>query len=441
MEHAHLTPAGLRAHLEGDAGPEDHRLLLHLIAVCPACREVGGYLLELHGAGAIDDDFCSLDVDLAHSRRRAAGLLAALRAEAPPRQAELARDDPRFASLGLCERLCEESLCAAADDPLEAERLAGLAMAVAERLPAGCDVPDVQSEWLFELRGYALAHFANAMRVQGRLTQAEIAFGRADDLWRKGWVDVGDVLDYEARYLGLRASLLRAQRRLTEALTLLEQALGAESTQRERPYLLINKAKTLEELGDTTAAIGLLEQALRDLDPLQEPRLWFCVHHNLLDALSKAGRFEEAEVLLSEVRSLSTSHAGSLDRARLDWVEGRLAAEAGRLGEAVNLLELVRHTFITQGIGYDTALVTLELATLHARAGEPERVKALAREMLPLFESQAIHREAVAAITVFLKAAEGEQATAELTAAVADYLQRAWHEPSLRFDYRSSASG
>ena len=219
MEHAHLTPSSLRGYLEGDGDPEDHRILLHLLAVCPACREVGGYLLELHGSGAIADDFCSLDVDLAHSRMRAAELLAALRTEEPPRQAELARADPRFASVGLCERLCEESLCAAADDPLEAERLATFAVAVAERLPAGCDAPEIQSEWLFELRGYALAHVANALRVQGRLKEAEAAFGRADDLWRKGWVGMGDVLGYEPRYLGLRASLLRAQRGLTEALT------------------------------------------------------------------------------------------------------------------------------------------------------------------------------------------------------------------------------
>jgi len=56
-------------------------------------------------------------------------------------------------------------------------------------------------------------------------------------------------------------------------------------------------------------------------------------------------------------------------------------------------------------MGYDAALVSLHLALLYTKEGRAAAVAELAREMIPIFEAQDIHREALAALTVFRQAA------------------------------------
>jgi transposase-like protein len=60
-------------------------------------------------------------------------------------------------------------------------------------------------------------------------------------------------------------------------------------------------------------------------------------------------------------------------------------------------------------------------------------LKRLAAEMVPIFSSLQIHREALAALAFLTQALESEAAGLELLTAVTDYLRRAAHEPDLRF--------
>lgn len=84
-------------------------------------------------------------------------------------------------------------------------------------------------------------------------------------------------------------------------------------------------------------------------------------------------------------------------------------------------------------MSYDTALISLELATLYAEQGRTADLKVLAEEMLPIFTSLQIHREALAALAYLRQAMEAERATVELITKVAAYLDRARHDPELRF--------
>ena len=52
----------------------------------------------------------------------------------------------------------------------------------------------------------------------------------------------------------------------------------------------------------------------------------------------------------------------------------------------------------------------------------------------PLFTAQKVHREALAALALFRQAAEREHVTAGLARDLLDFLLRARHDPSLRFD-------
>jgi tetratricopeptide (TPR) repeat protein len=260
--------------MERDSDQEENLLLLHHLAVCPACYRVGGYLLDLFEAGAIDLAFSSIDIALARSRAEAPALLARLERYSFPKALGLIRDTRRFRSWGLAELLCSESIKRAAENPTRAVELAELAVAVTLALKR--DEP-AEDSWLDELRAYAWAHLGNARRVFGELRSAEEAFVAGDTYWERGEASAGDVLGYEAWILCLKASLRLAQGRLGEALALLDRALGANEA--DHPLigtLLINKARVLEEMGRLPEAIRLLEEAASRIDPEKRPRVFLC---------------------------------------------------------------------------------------------------------------------------------------------------------------------
>jgi hypothetical protein len=112
-----------------------------------------------------------------------------------------------------------EELCSS--EPKEAVTLAELAEVVAEQI-AGPESLKARS------RGFAAAHLGNARRVSGKLKAAEEAFARSDEFWALG-INAPDLFE-ESRVLDLKASLRRAQRRLPEALDLLDRALAIAKT-------------------------------------------------------------------------------------------------------------------------------------------------------------------------------------------------------------------
>jgi hypothetical protein len=103
--------------------------------------------------------------------------------------------------------------------------------------------------------------------------------------------------------------------------------------------------------------------------------------------------------------------------------------------EAERLYREVRDEFAARGIGFDAALVTLDLAMAYAKEERTAEMQALALEMIPIFEAQDIHREALAALAVFKQAAIHEQASVAFVKRVVHYLEAARGNPALKFEY------
>jgi hypothetical protein len=101
--------------------------------------------------------------------------------------------------------------------------------------------------------------------------------------------------------------------------------------------------------------------------------------------------------------------------------------------EAIELFSWVRDYFARKGGSYDTALVTLELASVYLEVGRAADVKRLVRELAPVFHAEGLHREALAAIRLFCSAVEQQTATAELARRILAYLYRAEYNPKLVF--------
>lgn len=176
------------------------------------------------------------------------------------------------------------------------------------------------------------------------------------------------------------------------------------------------------------------------IDPEREPRLLLCARHNLIDYTACLGEFLAAQRLYFEARPLYRSFNEPWVQNRRKWVRGKIAKGLGQLRQAETQLLSARDGFLAEGIPYDTALVSLELALLYAEQGRTEDLKRLSAEMVPVFASRHIHREALAALTFFRQAVEAEAAGAELVARVAAYLRRAEGDPALHFEAGGGAA-
>jgi transcriptional regulator with XRE-family HTH domain len=330
-----------------------------------------------------------------------------------------------FQTWALSELLCEESIKAAGDSADRALELANLALRVAELAPG-------EEAWRQRVQGYAWAHVGNARRVKGDLPSADEAFGRFQKLWSAGARGDSGLLN-EARVLGLEVSLRRYQARFVEARDLLDRALAVDKGG-EAKYLLLNKAKLLEETDDLSGAVSALQEAAPIIELEGETRFLLLLRHNLAVCLCAMERYGEVWELLPEIEALAAKVGNDLDALRLHWLKGRLWAGLGRRDEAVKTFFLVREGLLSRGIAYDAAVVSLELATVYQEAGRLEEVKSLARQMVPVFGLQGVHREALAALTLFRDAAERESVTLELTRSLIRYLEHAEGNPELKFE-------
>jgi len=410
MRDEHLTAASLEILLTEDRTEDENRLLLHQLATCPDCYADVGYVLDLYRAGAIDLAFSSVDLGLAKSRAEAPQLWQELKKKPLEAWRRTVRRTRHFQSWGLCEILCAESLAVAPHDAAAAVARAELAVTVAGLLR---EWEPAEIGWLAQLRGIAWAHLGNARRVFGDLRRAHEGFVEADRFWAPAMADFGDVLGYAARFYGLKASLRREERQFEEAIALLDEALRYTTDPEWIGKLSLNKAKVLEEQGETEAAIELLMAASNHVQAL-ESRTVLCLEHNLVWSLASCGRCLEARLRLPSVQERSQRLGNDLDMLRLRWTEGRIAAGLADFTNAAALLLEVRHGFEARGIGFDAALVTLELAVVYARQNRSTDVMALAGEMLPLLEANGVQREALVVVSLFVEAAADGRLTAEL---------------------------
>jgi transcriptional regulator with XRE-family HTH domain len=359
-------------------------------------------------------------------RRAAQALWTKIKLLPRGEQMEALRGAPPQAQWAVCDLLCGESQRQCGEDPIKAATICELALLAADLAEGGEDLRA-------KLRGLAWAHLGNALRARDDFDGAEGAFTTAAEFWKVG-EGVADGLLEEGLIFALKASLRREQRRFDEAKDLLERASLLASSSSFRLQIMVSKAKVLEEMGDLEGAVTLLEKVKEAASPEEEARLLFYIWHNLSDALSKLERFEEAASFLPQARTHLLKAGGELNRVRLMWTEGRVTAGLGDVEGGIALLARVRGEFASRDMAYDVALVSLEIAVLYAGQGRTDQVKTLARHMTPIFQAHAIHREALAALTLFRQAAEREQVTVEFARDLLSYLQKARYLPESRFE-------
>lgn len=380
------------------------------------------------GGEPSDSEILHFAVLLLRERTEAPELFEALLRHGDARREEALRADYRFHTWGLFELLVERSLETVTQDSGEAEKLGLLALVLSEHLHPGT----YGRRAIVDLRIRALAYIGNARRVRSDLAGAEKAFDAAHAHLQRGTKDPLDL----AILLDLEASLRRDQRRVEEAADLLRQAgeIFLETGDSHRAgRSLVNLSTVHYVTGELEEALSVVRRSLDLLDMEREPRLRLYAQHSLAFYLTEAGRFQEAREVYRKTRPLYRAFPEPWVENRRKWVRGRIVRGLGHPSRAESILLAARDGFISEGIPYDTALISLEIATLYAEQGRTAELKRLAAEMVPIFTSLHIHREALAALAFLTQAIEAEAASLEVVTAVANYLRRAEHEPDLRF--------
>lgn len=350
------------------------------------------------------------------ARQEAEELLAAFQGIAPSEWRLLIDEVEGVGSWALVVRLCAESEKAAAADARKALAFAELALYRSEREPGA-------EAWRSRLTGYAWFFVANARRVANNLDGSEEAFARAWTFWKSGGDTGPGPLD-EGLLYDLEASLRYDKRQFESALHLHEEALARCRTQEMKASILLNKAFTLEQMGDIEGSIQVLWKAASRIDGRRKPRDLFGLRFNLVINLCNLGRFGEAQELVSEVRELAVQLRNHLDMVRVVWLQGKIAAGLERVEEAEVALEQVRQEFAARNMPYDAALVELELALLYQQQGRTAEVQRLVRRSAPVFRALKVDRETLAAVLLFCQAAEQEEATVDLVRGALEALQK-----------------
>jgi tetratricopeptide (TPR) repeat protein len=279
----------------------------------------------------------------------------------------------------------------------------------------------------------------NSHRVGGELPAANEAFVLSASLWQAGIASGFPCPLDGSRLLDLEASLRKDERRPLEALDLLARAIrapGLSSIARAR--LLVQKANTLEVMGEYEQAIAALHEAAPVVENCQDTRLLWLLRCGQALNLCLLDRAAEANDLLPAARTLAEQIGNDLDRLRLRWLESRVAAGLGRTGEAIEVLSSVRTRFEDLNIAYDAALATSELAMHFLQIGRTADVKALIRQSVPIFCAEGIYPEAQKALKIFSEAVERETVSLALARRLVTYLQRAQHDAGVSpFEARS----
>lgn len=345
---------------------------------------------------------------------------------------EAIRTGRRYQLYGLAEELCDASRAAAFDDVAHAVELAELAVEVADSLEPRL----YPSKLIADRQALCRGVLGNARRVASDLFGADSAFQEARAMLPLGTRNELPRADLASLLGSLRVDQARyaeARRILGDALAVFERHEEPENVGR----VLLQLGLCAGYSGAAGEAVRLFERAGELLEPLGDDRLTLYARHNLADWLVECGDALEALARYEKARPLyeRLKHDPWV-ALRRRWLEGRIHAGLRDLSKAFSILEEVRTEAARRELGYEQAMVTLQLAILHLDRGDLAAVRELASELLPVFRSQELHRHALAALYLFdhVTREENAAATATLAREILRYLHRARNNPYLRFE-------
>ncbi len=430
-----IAAESLRKALDGELPAEEAQTLIErLLTLYPGSRESADHTLaddSTQDGGTVAPESTEPRPDAESAQLRgnardqylAETIWSMLEEQKPERQAEILEEET-VTSTALFNLVIEKSREIGRRDPRQGVQTAELALASLEALVrrSGDD------KQFASLKARGWTRLANARSLAADLRGAEIGFDEAERQLAAG----GRQPAVEAEVLAYKASLRRDQRRFVEARELLESARTAcpDSESDLLAKILLIQASVRFEEGNPTAAIPFLEQALPLAGKTEEPILKLAIFHNLVATYSEAGYYQKAVKLMPAAKQLSEDYGTGYNKIRFHWLEGLIARGLGETEQAEEALVGASHAFSEMGDGFNTALVSLDLADLYSRQNRTADLVALCQSMTPLSGMLQNHHEAIVALQIFQRAAEEQGVTSMVVEKVRKVLLRSQKQVS-----------
>lgn len=282
-----------------------------------------------------------------------------------------------------------------------------------------------ENQSLFAL---SFAFQGNAYRLKGDMREAFKWLSKAENA-----AATCTALDAKATVGGILGSYYMDLRKLDRAaIVLLEAATMAGENEFIKARILLKLGLVYEVAGDLDKSASAVREALSIIDEKELPTLYLYGRHNLALLLVTMGEFRAAQDILDYDEDMWRQVTEERMTVREWWLKSRIMAGLGDLRKAEKGFLGVRERFIARGEGFETALVTLDLALLYLAEGRIAEIVPMAEEMLQIFIACEVHPEAHAALLVLKQSLERTEVTREMIEKCYRYLREESSTPRSR---------
>ena len=330
--------------------------------------------------------------------------------------------DPRYWDETVLEKLLDRCDDVLFRDPQTGLRIAKvapqIALAINSRRRPGSDRQGPEKMQLRrDLLVRAYASLGDASRAAGNPHEAEEPYQKALRITESEAISRPEKANLYRRLAALRA----CQKRYGEGLELAEKAVQIDRTLDDTK----NLAWSLTILGYVYIEGSRFHEALPGLGEAltlvtwkSAPRIYHAATHNMAYVISETGQLGDLDQGRAYIRRArkSAGRGWSVPKAKLLWVEGKAFLRSHftplaerRFKRALEVLRIFRAPF-------DIALVSLDLSVLYCHEERWHELEQLAKETYQLFRELSADSEAIAALSLWLNAANKHTLTADLIA-------------------------
>jgi tetratricopeptide (TPR) repeat protein len=355
--------------------------------------------------------------------------------EKPPTKEELHRrvleivDVERLEGPELCDAYIRSSLLVRYDNPGLMVDLAKQAMDLASFL----DAQTYGVKVVADCRCRASIELGNAYRVADKLDEASSALGDATVYWSEGSRDEllkAHMFDYQATLYAARRHFIEA----SEALDTVHSIYMGTGDTHRAGRALISNGIYCGYAGDYEQAIRLLKDGLEKVDHAKDPGLAAAAVQSQVSFLVMLDRFLDARQLLQSYRFPADVLGARTNQLKIRWVEAAIQAGLGDLQQAEEGLLEVMRGFGEKELFYKGALAGLDLVHLWYRQGRREEVREVVGELLKVFLTYRINREALLALNLLESALEQGIEAGAILNRVTEFIRRAETQPGMKYD-------
>lgn len=306
------------------------------------------------------------------------------------------RSSPRYHSYAFAQYALATCKATWSDNPHRSERLAQLALEVANRLSN----KEHGRRNLHDLRATAWAYVANCRRIRSAYFAVPDALQRAAECLRSG---TGDERD-RAGLLSVTTSFLVSTGRFDETIAVCAE-VEKLSRDLKAPVLQVKNLLLLSRLYDLESrperALAITQRAGALLGAPGAPRLAALQRVNLALQQAEAGNPKKGLAVIRSIGAAQRQALSKLNRMRLTWTDATIRWKLGNLEEAVALLRGCRNGFEDAQTPCDAALVNLEMARIYIELGQTQQARKLSGEALFSFSCLGVERDTLLALDIF----------------------------------------